>query len=256
MAGILHKSYKKRFQDLIIKNGLELSDFEFINSALTTYKIKYLKENNYSFQCDNKPSTSVNFFEFNGGSNSSQAATTTWEKMYEYYDSWLKLIKQEQAIVLYEDLKKHIDFSSTINSISPTFSKIYNQALKSENDFLDEICGMGYRKAFEFLLKEYLIYLGNLTSKEANDITQLRLCVDKLNENYIIQKLAKYTAYLGNDFSHYYRKWINQEIADLKEMINLLVDWIDTTESHKQKLLEIEAKAQLKIDGFENKSSN
>jgi len=49
------------------------------------------------------------------------------------------------------------DFSTTISGISFDFPKIYNQALAAENAGLDQICGTGYRKALEFLVKDYLI---------------------------------------------------------------------------------------------------
>ena len=48
-------------------------------------------------------------------------------------------------------------FSQTITSISLEFSKIYNQALIAENAKLDQVCGAGYRKALEFLIKDYIL---------------------------------------------------------------------------------------------------
>lgn len=48
-------------------------------------------------------------------------------------------------------------FSEIINSISPQFVLIYNQAYYAEQTNLDQICGVGYRKALEFLIKDYLI---------------------------------------------------------------------------------------------------
>ena len=48
-------------------------------------------------------------------------------------------------------------FSEIITSISPQFASIYNQAYHAEQMDLDQICGVGYRKALEFLIKDYLI---------------------------------------------------------------------------------------------------
>ncbi|PNW25263.1 hypothetical protein [Formosa algae] len=48
-------------------------------------------------------------------------------------------------------------FSSEIIEISPKFQKIYNEAFFAEQNNLFEVCGVAYRKALEFLLKDYLI---------------------------------------------------------------------------------------------------
>ena len=47
------------------------------------------------------------------------------------------------------------DFSEEIEKISPAFVNIYNQAYAAEQLQLDEISGVGYRKALEFLIKDY-----------------------------------------------------------------------------------------------------
>ena len=52
--------------------------------------------------------------------------------------------------------KKKI-FSDTIKGVSSSFEEIYNQAYCAEQLSLNQICGTGYRKALEFLIKEYLI---------------------------------------------------------------------------------------------------
>ena len=44
-------------------------------------------------------------------------------------------------------------FDQHIHNISPSFVKIYNQARKAESMDLDEIAGIGYRKALQFLIK-------------------------------------------------------------------------------------------------------
>ena len=53
-------------------------------------------------------------------------------------------------------LKKEI-FSDTIKEISPSFTDIYNQAYGAFQLGLNHVCGMGFRKALEFLIKDYAI---------------------------------------------------------------------------------------------------
>jgi len=44
----------------------------------------------------------------------------------------------------------------TIKSVSPEFYDVYDQAQFAEEMDLKEICGMGYRKALEFLIRDYI----------------------------------------------------------------------------------------------------
>nr|WP_054756719.1 hypothetical protein [Liquorilactobacillus satsumensis] len=49
------------------------------------------------------------------------------------------------------------DLPKNLNNTFPGFKKIYDQSLQAESMGLDEIAGVGYRKAIEFLLKEFVI---------------------------------------------------------------------------------------------------
>ncbi|MEK7581127.1 MAG: hypothetical protein AAB512_02470 [Patescibacteria group bacterium] len=49
------------------------------------------------------------------------------------------------------------EFPASITKVSPKFKTIYNQSKKAEEGGLEEICGLGYRKSLEFLVKDYLI---------------------------------------------------------------------------------------------------
>jgi hypothetical protein len=50
-------------------------------------------------------------------------------------------------------------FEESIRLISPSFCSIYEEAFKAEQYGLTEVCGVGYRKSIEFLIKDYLIRL-------------------------------------------------------------------------------------------------
>jgi len=50
-------------------------------------------------------------------------------------------------------------FSDGILSISNSFGELYNEAYKAEMMELMQICGAGYRKALEFLIKDYVIHM-------------------------------------------------------------------------------------------------
>jgi len=50
-------------------------------------------------------------------------------------------------------------FSDGIKALSPNFVTICSQSAHAEEIKLDQVCGCGYRKALEFLIKDYCISL-------------------------------------------------------------------------------------------------
>lgn len=118
------------------------------------------------------------------------------------------------------------DFSSTIKSISEPFVTIYNQAYSAEQQNLDEICGVGYRKALEFLIKDYIIK----TSPEKTEIVEKKMlgpCISEFVDDSRIKSVAKRAVWLGNDETHYIKKWEGKNLDDLKKLIELTVHWIE-----------------------------
>lgn len=126
-------------------------------------------------------------------------------------------------------------FDDAINIISPAFVKIFNQAYKAEQVGLGEICGIGYRKALEFLIKDYLISLYP-DKKEEFKKTALGNCINKIDSNNV-KELARRATWLGNDETHYIRKWEDKDIHDLKNLIDLTCQYI-TMETKTKKYLE------------------
>lgn len=118
--------------------------------------------------------------------------------------------------------------SEAITALSPSFVKIVNQSEIAETQELDEIAGVGYRRALEFLIKDYLISLtSNEEQKELIRKTFLGKCISEFVKNENIKLVAKRAAWLGNDETHYVRKWENKDIKDLKVMISMTVAWIE-----------------------------
>ena len=125
------------------------------------------------------------------------------------------------------DIPEKRAFSEHITNTSPQFVRIFNQALASESYHLDEIAGAGYRKALEFLIKDYLCIGKNDDEKQRIIKKRLgKLIEDDVTEQNI-KEVAKRAVWLGNDEVHYYRKWEALDIAYLKKLINLTVNWIE-----------------------------
>jgi len=115
--------------------------------------------------------------------------------------------------------------SPEIEEISPNFVKIFSQASAAEAYELDEIAGVGYRKALEFLIKDFLV---SEDPDSADDILSERLatCVRNRVSDQNVKKCAERAVWLGNDETHYVRRWENKDIQDLKILIRLTMAWI------------------------------
>lgn len=123
---------------------------------------------------------------------------------------------------------KKKEFSDIINSISSQFVSIYNQAYFAEQINLDQICGVGYRKSLEFLIKDYLI--SKETEKQVKENIRkkfLNNCIQDHVQNDNIKNVAKRAVWLGNDETHYVRVWANKDVKNLKQLIDLTVRWIE-----------------------------
>jgi hypothetical protein len=117
------------------------------------------------------------------------------------------------------------EWAESILSISPSFCAIADEAQNAEHQGWKRIAGPGYRKALEFLIKDYLC------KKRPADIekiksTQLGGCIDKYVDNENVKQMAKRAAWLGNDETHYTRKWEDKDLEDLKKVMELTVHWI------------------------------
>jgi len=92
---------------------------------------------------------------------------------------------------------------------------------------LTEIAGLGYRKALEFLTKDYAIHK-NPDDKEKIEKQWLMPCLKEYYAGTNTLECAKRAVWLGNDEAHYTRKWEDKDVEDLKVLIQLTVSYIQT----------------------------
>jgi len=118
-------------------------------------------------------------------------------------------------------------FGETINNISPGFVKIYNEAFAAEQMSLMEVCGVGYRKALEFLIKDYVIVGKEPEVIENIKKMQLAQCIENYVTDLNVKNVSKRAVWLGNDETHYVRKWEEKDVQDLKGLIRLTIRWIE-----------------------------
>jgi len=117
--------------------------------------------------------------------------------------------------------------------VSPQFKVIYGQAAKADAWKLDQIAGPGYRKALEFLVKDYCI-----REKPADAVAIRAELLGKTITNRVtdpsVKACATRAAWLGNDETHYERRWEEKDIADLKTLIQLTMNWVVSSVLTKQ----------------------
>lgn len=109
-------------------------------------------------------------------------------------------------------------FPDQLNQLSPQFVKIYNQAELAESAGLTEICGIGYRKALEFLIKDYAIHKNPDAAEEIKNKPLVK-CIEQYITSDSITTLAKRSAWIGNDETHYVRKHEELNFTDMKTFI-------------------------------------
>ena len=123
--------------------------------------------------------------------------------------------------------KKRLDFSKEIIDLSPNFVENYNDAFVAEQAGCTNIVGIAYRRAFEFLVKDYAI---KFNPSEMESIKKMNLsdCVKKYISNIETKNLLLRATWIGNDYSHYESKHKDFNIEDLKQLIEISMKEIES----------------------------
>ncbi len=111
--------------------------------------------------------------------------------------------------------------------VSPTAHLIAQQTLVAESLGLSELLGMGYRKALEFLIKDYLI---DRQPDAADQIASrpLAQCLESAGSmGHQIREMGKRTAWVANDLTHYVRKRPGLDHTVVKTLLSITAKWID-----------------------------
>jgi hypothetical protein len=116
------------------------------------------------------------------------------------------------------------NFDEFIKTISNDFVELYNQSAKAEEYGCKDIAGAGYRKALEFIIKDFAIDCNNNDKEEITKMS-LSTVIEKYIHNSKLKEITKRAVWLGNDETHYERKW-DKNIEDLKKLIDIAVHYI------------------------------
>lgn len=135
-----------------------------------------------------------------------------------------------------------------VDSVSDRFGGIYNQALKAKEYGLNEIYGMGLRKALEFLVKDFAIYLSkiNTNDKDQEEAEKIKsqslgqVISNDFNSFPDVIKLFRAASWIGNDETHYVRKHPDKDAEFLNKLIQVLANHVSsaTIEQEAMKLVD------------------
>lgn len=117
-------------------------------------------------------------------------------------------------------------FSDDILGLSLTFVETYGQAQQAEAEGLSQICGIGYRKALEYLVKDYLCHKFP-ADEEAIKAEALGQSLRRIEDGRI-QTLAQRATWIGNDETHYVRKHEDLDVKTMKTFIRSMINFIDS----------------------------
>lgn len=111
-------------------------------------------------------------------------------------------------------------FPKELDEISPKFIEIYDQTLTAKNSNLHELVGIGLRRAFEYLITDYI---KNVLSLEPEKTLEKRIKqIDVRNVNVH----ATLVRWIGNDNTHVEIKHPEFSIDDMIKSIEIVVYYL------------------------------
>ena len=153
---------------------------------------------------------------------------------YNAYEVGKKELYGGNPIGICPEIPDAQSISKRIKELSPQFASIYAQAEKAEKMRLNEICGSGYRKSLEFLVKDYLICKFH-EDAEAIKSEPLGVSIQRIKDNRI-GTLSERATWIGNDETHYIRKHERLNIAEMKRFIDAVLHYIESELSFEEAL--------------------
>ena len=113
----------------------------------------------------------------------------------------------------------------TEDELESKFIKTYLQSLEAESNGYDEIAGMGYRKAIEYLVKDWAIQ----TNPEQKDKILGQWLSANIKDFFSgdLKDILERATWLGNDQTHYNKLFEEYNINHLKELISLIMVELD-----------------------------
>lgn len=134
--------------------------------------------------------------------------------------------KQAGELLASYPAEKPIPLSEAINEISPRFIELYNQAFFAEQQNFFELAGSGYRNALEVLIKDFAI---DELGEPSQEVCKQNLydAIGKYLPSIKLSTAADVVRVLGNDFTHYERKYKDVDLDVLKRYLHIFINAIE-----------------------------
>lgn len=142
----------------------------------------------------------------------------------------------EESQSVYPTTVSNFQIDEDIRQISPDFYEIYNQCLIAKNDGLNQIYGMGFRKALERLVKDYSIYNHpeDVEWIRTNKETTLHKCIEKYFRNSDAKTALMACKWLGNNETHYENYNTDEDLQLFEDLIEDTLYYIHREIRHKR----------------------
>lgn len=114
----------------------------------------------------------------------------------------------------------------SIHVLSPRFITLYADSEYTYSKNMFELAGSGFRNALEILIKDFAINELNEDSKEVSK-KSLFDAIESYLPDPKLKKAADVVRILGNDYTHYDRKYNQYDIDLLKVYLDIFIKRID-----------------------------
>lgn len=128
---------------------------------------------------------------------------------------------------VYPHLKPTI-LPENIRELSPRFVNLYEQSYTAEQNGHTELAGSGYRNSIEILIKDFAIKKLDAPEKNVCKMDLYTSIGTYLKEVNIDTSAADVIRVLGNDYTHYQRKYDGIDFIVVKRYLEIFIQQIET----------------------------
>jgi hypothetical protein len=115
-----------------------------------------------------------------------------------------------------------VQLSREIQRVSERFARTFRQARAAEDYGWSQVAGCGYRKALEILVKDWAIdVLGH--DPETVRVKPLKGAIESYCTSDRLKDFAQASRSLGNDETHWYKKYADKDVRNLRELLELAI---------------------------------
>lgn len=123
---------------------------------------------------------------------------------------------------------KSIILPDNIKNLTPRFANLYEQAYTAEQNGHIELAGCGYRNSIEILIKDFAIQKLKASKDEVSKLSLYDAIGKYLPEVNIDTSAADVIRVLGNDYTHYQRKYDDIDFIVVKKYLEIFIQQVET----------------------------